>query len=65
MSDLTQLEKDIMQLLIEGHNAREITDWLAIDYIQYKKSKNKILKELKITRITQILPAAINLGLFK
>ena len=63
--DLTPLEKEVMQLLIEGYNARDILDWLGIDYIEYLKTKNNILRKLEINRVTHILPKAIELGLFK
>lgn len=63
--DFTPLEKEVMQLLIEGYNACDILDWLGINYVEYLKTKNNILKKLEINRITQILPKAIELGLFK
>ncbi len=63
--NLTPLEKEVMQLLIEGYNAREILNWLGIDYSDYLKTKYNILKKLKIKRVIQILPASIKCGLFK
>ncbi|MBP3923817.1 hypothetical protein J6E39_01070 [bacterium] len=62
---LTDEERNVMQLLIEGYDARDIIDWLCIDYEQYKKFKNCIFKKLKINRITQILPTALKNGLLK
>lgn len=63
--NLTPLEKEVMQLLIEGYNAYEILDCLGIDYNDYLKTKSKILKKLKVKRIIQILPASIEFDLFK
>lgn len=63
MIELTPLELDVMRLLAEGLDAYAVCDWLAIDYKQYKICKNSILKKLKIKRISEILPVAIQLGL--
>lgn len=63
MDELTPLELRVLRLLAEGLDAFSICDWLAIDYAQYVKCKNSILKKLKIKRITQILPTAVSLGL--
>lgn len=63
--NLTPLEKEVMQLLIEGYNACEILDCLGIDYNDYLKTKSKILKKLKVKRIIQILPHVLANGLFK
>lgn len=63
MDELTPLELKVMRLLAEGLDAFSICDWLAIDYPQYVKCKNSILKKFKIKRITQILPIAVTLGM--
>lgn len=63
MDELTPLELKVMRLLAEGLDAYSICDWLGIDYSEYVKFKNSILKKLKIKRITQILPTAVSHGL--
>lgn len=63
MDKLTPLELKVMRLLAEGLDAYSIMNWLGIDYPEYVKCKNSILKKLKIKRITQILPTAVSLGL--
>ncbi len=63
MDELTPLELRVMRLLAEGLDAFSIMDWLGIDYSEYVKCKNSILKKLKIKRIAQILPTAVTLGL--
>lgn len=63
MDELTPLELRVMRLLAEGLDAFSICDWLGIDYPEYVKCKNSILKKLKIKRIAQILPVGVAHGL--
>lgn len=63
MDELTPLELRVLRLRAEGLDAFSIMDWLGIDYSEYVKCKNSILKKLKIKRIAQILPTAVTLGL--
>ena len=50
--ELTQLEEEIMDMLIQGQNPNGITSWLGISYIEYSKNRKFILKKLNIRRIT-------------
>ena len=56
---LTEEEKEVMLLLIQGHNFQGVSDFLGIDYLVYINIKKSILKKLKITRIIKILPYLI------
>jgi len=62
---LTDEEKVVMNLLAEGFTAAEIADWVGIDYEKFLKYKKNILKQLKVTRTTQILSALIKFELLK
>ncbi len=62
LEDLTENEKEIMFLLIQGHNFNGISDFLEIDYPTFIILKKSIFKKLKITRIIQILPQLLNNG---
>ena len=62
LEDLTENEKEIMFLLIQGHNFNGISDFLEIDYPTFIILKKSIFKKLKITRIIQILPLLLKNG---
>ena len=62
---LTPMETEVMRLLAEGMDCYGICDCLDIEYCEYKKLKNNVLKKLGIKKITQILSTAINVGLLK
>lgn len=55
LEDLTENEKEIMFLLIQGHNFNGISDFLEIDYSTFIIIKKSIFKKLKISRTTEIL----------
>ena len=52
--ELTQLEEEIMDMLIKGQNSNDITSWLGISYVEYSKNRKSILKKLQIKRMTEI-----------
>ncbi len=60
---LTEEEKDVMLLLIQGHNFQGVSAFLGIDYLVYIKIKKSIFKKLHITKIIQILPLLLQNGL--
>lgn len=62
LENLTELENNIIQMLIQGHNAKGISDILGIDYIAYIKIKKSILKKLHITKTIQLLLILIMQG---
>lgn len=60
--DLTEQEKEIALMLMQGQNCRTICEWFGIDYKEYVKIKKNIFKKLNIKRVTQLLPLAIVVG---
>lgn len=62
LDTLTEEEKEVMLLLIQGHNFQGVASFLGIDYLLYIEIKKSILKKLKITRMTQILSKLLKLG---
>ena len=60
---LTPLEHRLMNLIIEGMECKNICEWLNINYNEYVKMKNNILKKLNINKIDKILYVAIKNGL--
>ena len=59
IEDLTDKEKAVMDMLIQGQNCRIITEWLCIDYPSYNSIRKSILKKLAVNRTTQLLRVAI------
>lgn len=57
--DLTEQEKEIAFMLMQGQNCRTICEWLGIDYREYVKINKSVFRKLGIRRITQLLPLAI------
>ena len=62
--DLTNKEKAIMEMLIQGANSSTIIEWFFIDYKSYNSIRKSILKKLGIKRITQLLKIVIENGYF-
>lgn len=56
---LTEQEKEIATMLMQGQNYRVICEWIGINYKEYLQIKRSIFKKLNIKRVTQILPAAV------
>ena len=56
---LTDEEKVVMEMLIQGQQCRVITEWLSIDYISYNSIRKSILKKLAVNRTAQLLKIAI------
>ena len=63
LENLTDIEKEIMLLLIQGQNYDGISEYLIIDYSEYKILKKSLFKKLHITKIIQILPLLLQNGL--
>ena len=59
LENLTDDEKTVMTMLIQGHNCNIIMEWLGIDYSCYSSIRKKILKKLAVNRTTQLLKIAI------
>lgn len=62
LEDLTENEKEIMFLFIQGHNFNGISDFLEIDYPTFIILKKSIFKKLKISRMTEILGLLLQQG---
>ncbi|MBE7713774.1 MAG: hypothetical protein E7Z87_08520 [Cyanobacteria bacterium SIG26] len=57
----SKLEKEILLMLISGHNSRTITQWFGLEQKQYLKIKQSVFKKLGISRSIQILQALLKL----
>lgn len=53
-NNLSYFEKTIAFAIAQGMNAREITEWYGIQYKDYVNCKRRILRKLKIKRMTEI-----------
>ena len=63
LEDLTENEKEIMFLLIQGHNFNGISDFLEIDYPTFIILKKSMFKKLHISRTTEILGLLLQQGI--
>ncbi len=63
LEDLTENEKEIMFLLIQGHNFDGISDFLEIDYPTFIILKKSLFKKLHISRTTEILGLLLQHGI--
>ncbi|CCY24407.1 unknown [Brachyspira sp. CAG:484] len=62
LEDLTENEKEIMFLLVQGHNFNGILDFVGIDYPTFIALKKSLFKKLKISRTTEILGLLLQQG---
>lgn len=62
LEDLTENEKEIMFLLVQGHNFNGILDFVGIDYPTFIALKKSLFKKLKILRTTEILGLLLQQG---
>ena len=60
--NLTENEKEIMFLLVQGHNFNGILDFVGIDYPTFIALKKSLFKKLKISRTTEILGLLLQQG---
>ena len=51
---LTDFEKKIAFAIAQGQNSKQIAEWYGITYQEYVNCKRRILRKLKIKRMTQI-----------
>lgn len=56
---LSEIEEKVALAIAQGQNARQIAEWYGITYKEYVNCKRRILRKLKIKRMTQILPVLI------
>ena len=64
MQNFTDKERMVIDLLIQGHNLRTITEWTELDYKSLMKIKLSIYKKLKIKRSIQIIFVLFIYGYF-
>ena len=57
---LSNDEKEVIFLLIQGHNYKDI---ICIDYLTYKHIKKSLFAKLKITKFTKILCNLLQQGI--
>ncbi|MGQ9653792.1 MAG: response regulator [Thermodesulfobacteriota bacterium] len=60
---LSNREREVFQLLAEGHSTKEIADMLCVSVSTVKTHRSKILEKLQIETNAQLLYFAIQLGL--
>ena len=60
---LSDNEKEIMFLLIQGHNFNGILDFVGIDYATFIALKKSLFKKLHISRTTEILGLLLQQGI--
>ena len=60
--NLTENEKEIMFLLIQGHNFNGIIDFVGIDYPTFIGLKKSLFKKLHISRTREILGLLLQQG---
>ena len=60
--NLTENEKEIMFLLIQGHNFNGILEFVEIDYPTFILLKKSLFKKLHISRTTEILGLLLQHG---
>lgn len=56
-------EKEVLFMLIQGHNFCGISELCYINYNEFKKIKQSIFKKLSIKRSTEILIALLQHGI--
>lgn len=60
---LTNREREVFQLIAEGHSTRQIADMLFISTSTVKSHRIKIMEKLKVSTLTQLIHFALQLGL--
>jgi DNA-binding CsgD family transcriptional regulator len=59
---LTENEKEVVLLIIQGHNFNGITQHCAIDYNSYKKIKKSIFAKLNVNNMNKLLGFLLQQG---
>jgi two-component system response regulator NreC len=62
-SKLSNREREVFQMIAEGHSAREISEILFISPSTVKTHRSKIMEKLKIENISQLIQFAIRIGI--
>ena len=62
-SNLSNREREVFQMIAEGHSTREISEILCISPSTVKTHRSKIMEKLKIENISQLVQFAIRIGI--
>ena len=60
---LSNREREVFQLIAQGHSTRQIADMLCVSISTVKSHKAKIVEKLKVANPIQLVHVAIQLGL--
>ena len=60
---LTDRQREVLQMLAEGHSLREIADSLRISYRTVRFHKTRIMEELGVTKNAELVQYAVKHGL--
>ena len=52
---LSEKERNLLDLIIQGENYYSMLEWLGVDYNTYVSIKRTLLKKLGVRRITELL----------
>jgi len=59
---LTNREREVFQMIADGHSTREISEILCISVSTVKTHRAKIMEKLKLVNLPQLIQLAIRLG---
>lgn len=62
-SKLSNREREVFQLIAEGHSTREISELLCVSASTVKTHRSNIMEKLQMEKISQLIKFAIDLGL--
>ena len=62
-SNLSNREREVFQMIAEGHSTREISEILCISPSTVKTHRSKIMEKLRIENISQLVQFAIRIGI--
>jgi len=62
-SSLSNREREVFQIIAEGHSTREISEILFISPSTVKTHRSKIMEKLRIENISQLVQFAIRIGI--
>lgn len=64
-NQLSNREREVLQLIAEGHSTKKIADQLCVSVSTVKTHRMKIMEKLEIDTTTQLIHFAIQLGLIE
>jgi DNA-binding NarL/FixJ family response regulator len=60
---LSNREREVFQMIAEGHSTKEISDILCISPSTVKTHRSKIMEKLKMDNISQLIQFAVRIGI--